>query len=38
MISVPIGFSVESVTKSKVELDAAIRLYKELKNAMEMRV
>jgi len=34
-IDVPIGFSVESVTKSRVEQDAAITLYKELKSQMD---
>jgi len=35
-IRVPIGFGVESVTKSKIEQDAAIKLFKELK--MEMNI
>jgi len=34
-IDVPIGFGVESVTKSKAEQDAAIKLFKELKFEME---
>jgi len=35
-IRVPIGFGVESVTKSKIEQDAAIKLFKELKMEMDI--
>ncbi len=34
-IDVPIGFGVESVTKSKAEQDAAINLFKELRFEMD---
>jgi len=34
-ISVPIGFSVESVSKSKTEQDAAVQLFKILKEEMD---
>lgn len=34
-LSVPIGFSVESVSKSKMESEAAVELFKMLKEEME---
>lgn len=35
-IKVPIGFSVESVSKSKIEQDAATRLFSNLKEEMDL--